>query len=249
MSEVYDHPIRVIVVEDQTLINEGIRMLVERDSTIHVIAQAYNGNQAIEMAHSLHPDVILMDIRMPFVDGIQATQAIKHALPHTHVIILTSYDSPKHRFYAHEFGASEFLLKDIDADDLCATIREVAHHDTAYRNSSSSLPSTAYVSRTLNSSTIPHGSSLADEEFNELTQRERDVIIQIAEGETNEQVARSLHISVETVKTHIKHILPKIHATNRSQIVAFAYENALLYKYNPYTPSHQIYDDRRPSTH
>lgn len=225
-------PARIVIAEDQTLINSMLADLLKRDSRLDVVAQTFNGAEALEATRKLHPDIVLMDIRMPFMDGLEATRAIKEESNDVDVVILTSFDSPRHRYYAHTFGASEFLLKDIDSYSLIDTLHDIYRADPQAD------------SRTLTSHTVPTQKHEESYEFAQLTDRERDVIIQVAEGYTNEQIASILHISVETVKTLIRHILPKIHASNRTQIVSFAYDNALLYKYNPYEPSAIFYDDR-----
>ncbi|TCD53538.1 response regulator transcription factor [Alloscardovia theropitheci] len=232
MSEIDERPARIVIAEDQALINYMLTHLLNEQKNIDVVAQTFNGAEALEATRSLHPDIVLMDIRMPFMDGLEATRAIKDEINDVNVVILTTFDSPRHRYFARDFGASEFLLKDISHDDLLHTLDDVYHAPFGS------------PSRTLTDKTVPHDKNSDSYEFAELTARERDVIIQVAEGYTNEQIANTLHISIETVKTHIRHILPKIHASNRMQIISFAYENALLYKYNPYEPAATYYDER-----
>ncbi len=283
-------PIRVLIVDDQELVRAGFAMVIDSQSDMHVIGQAGEGSQAVELACSLHPDVVLMDVRMPGMDGIEATRQISAmetqpgdggaadaardgddavAPRTTRVIILTTFDLDEYVMSAIHAGASGFLLKDTEPETLLASIRTVDQGNAIIAPSATRRLIESMLEHdgtTGTGGTTPHtappsfGAAMAgapwspdaamtqpsgsaanrttppepdtapytDPELDELTTREREVLIEIAHGLSNQEIADKLFISLPTVKTHVAHILAKINARDRVQAVVFAYENRLV---------------------
>jgi DNA-binding NarL/FixJ family response regulator len=211
--------IRVLVVDDQSMVRTGFRMLLAKDEDIEVIAEASNGLEAVNSAARFHPSVILMDIRMPELDGLEATRRILAADDTARVLILTTFDLDDYVYEALAAGASGFVLKDDPPEQLLAAIRTVAAGDA--------LLSPAVTKRVIQQfSRLPRPS--APPEFGELTAREREVFHLMADGLSNAEIAAQLFISDTTVKTHITHILQKLHLRDRVQAVVLAYQSGLF---------------------
>ena len=232
--------IRVIITDDQELVRAGFSMVINSQPDMEVVGQASDGGTAVAMAQQLHPDVVLMDVRMPGMDGIEATRRIT-ALRHkrdrggedggqetlgTHVIILTTFDLDEYVMAAINAGASGFLLKDTEPETLLNSIR------TVYQGNAIIAPSaTKRLIEKMMTEGLPAAPAqpvYTDPELDELTEREREVLIEIAQGLSNQEIADKLFIGLPTVKTHVAHILQKINARDRVQAVVFAYENHLV---------------------
>lgn len=208
--------IRVVIADDQTAVREGLAMLVGLIDDIEVVGTAGNGDEAVHLATDLRPDVVLMDLRMPDLDGAGATGQIRQALPDTHVLVLTTYADDNSLFPALEAGARGYLTKDADAEEIERAIRAVADgHTHLDPEIQQRLVTTALTRHT--HSTIPH----------DLTSREVEVLKLIASGLSNAEIAASLVLSAATVKTHINHIFQKTGARDRAQAVRYAYDHGL----------------------
>ena len=211
--------IQVLVVDDQSMVRAGFRMLLAGEEDIEVIAEASNGLEAVEKAARLHPTVILMDIRMPELDGLQATRRILAADNASRILILTTFDLDEYVFEALRAGASGFVLKDDSPEQLIAAIRTVADGD-------------ALLSPTITRRVIQkfvHVSGPAPpKELNELSDRERDVFRLMARGLSNAEIGNELYISETTVKTHVTHILQKLDLRDRVQAVVLAHQTGLI---------------------
>jgi DNA-binding NarL/FixJ family response regulator len=211
--------IRVLVADDQSMVRAGFRMLLAGEEDIEVVAEASNGLEAVDKAARFHPSVILMDIRMPELDGLQATQRILSADNAARVLILTTFDLDEYVFQALKIGASGFVLKDDSPEQLIAAIRTVAGGE-------------ALLSPTITKRVIERFVSIAPpnppKEFEELSERERDVFRMMARGLSNAEIGRELYISETTVKTHVTHILQKLGLRDRVQAVVLAYQTGLF---------------------
>lgn len=222
MSAPSDSPIRVMVVDDQAMVRQGFGALLDAQPDITVVATATDGTEVTELVKRTSPDVILMDIRMPKLNGIDATKAVlaMPGLAHPRVIILTTFDADEYVFDALRAGASGFILKDATADDLVSAVRVVAGGESLLAPSVTSRLIADYASRPERRHTAPH--------LNELTERELGVMREVATGKSNAEIAQSLFVSEQTVKTHVSRILSKLGLRDRTQIVVTAYESGLV---------------------
>jgi DNA-binding NarL/FixJ family response regulator len=210
--------IRVLVADDQTMVRAGFRMLLAGEEGIEVVAEASNGREAIDKATQTHPTVVLMDIRMPELDGLEATRRLLAGGDGPRILILTTFDLDEYVFEALSAGASGFVLKDDPPEQLIAAIRTVAAGEA--------LLSPAVTKRVIKRFVrFPPPPSRA---FDELTSRELDVFRLIANGLSNSEIAQQLYISDTTVKTHTSHILQKLDLRDRVQAVVLAYQSGLL---------------------
>ncbi|GDZ34626.1 DNA-binding response regulator [Bifidobacteriaceae bacterium MCC02031] len=248
MSE--EQRIRVIIADDQELVRAGFAMVIGSQPDMMVAGQARDGAEAVALAETLHPDVVLMDVRMPGMDGIEATRQIS-SLQHrfattgaqtgprrTRVIILTTFDLDEYVMAAINAGASGFLLKDTEPETLLNSIRTVFQGNAIIAPSATKrliermmeggLTDQDSLTIPTSADTAPSRPAYTDPELDELTDREREVLIEIAHGLSNQEIADRLFISLPTVKTHVAHILSKINARDRVQAVVFAYENHLV---------------------
>jgi DNA-binding NarL/FixJ family response regulator len=214
---------RVLLADDQTLVRSGFRELLDRTDDIEVIGEVADGAAAIERVRAERPDVVLMDIRMPVMDGLEATRAIvgDRQLSDVRVIMLTTFDLDDYVFEALHAGASGFLLKDVEPDDLRNAVRVVAGGDALLSPSVTRQLISEFVSR-------PDYERRAPAELEELTEREREVLGLIATGLSNAEIAERLIISPATAKTHVSRILLKLDARDRAQLVVIAYESGLV---------------------
>jgi DNA-binding NarL/FixJ family response regulator len=220
--------VRVLVADDQSMVRAGFRMLLGGEPDIEVVAEASNGLEAVDKAARFRPTVVLMDIRMPELDGLQATQRILAADDTPRILILTTFDLDEYVYEALRAGASGFVLKDDPPEQLLAAIRIVAGGDA--------LLSPGITKRVIKQFTrIPH--LAPPRELDDLTERELEVFRLIARGFSNAEIGRELYISDTTVKTHITHILQKLKLRDRVQAVVLAYQTGLFEK-----------DSRRPSS-
>jgi DNA-binding NarL/FixJ family response regulator len=216
--------VRVLLVDDQVLLRAGFRMVLEAHDGISVVGEAGDGEEAIRQTVRLSPDVVLMDVRMPGTDGIQATRVITEHCPASRVLILTTFDLDEHAFAGLRAGASGFLLKDVPPTELVSAIRSVASGDAvvAPRVTRRLLENFADRLPDLETESGP------DQRLERLTEREREVLGEVALGLTNLEIASQLFLSEATVKTHVGRILAKLELRDRVQAVIFAYETRLI---------------------
>jgi DNA-binding NarL/FixJ family response regulator len=226
--------IRVLLADDQALIRAGFRVLLEAADDIKVIGEAVNGDEAVELATSERPDVILMDIRMPGTDGLAATARIaaSDALNGVKVVILTTFETDEYVYQALRMGASGFLVKDAEPEELIRAVR-VAHRGEALL--SPSVTRRLIASLANRAPAVP-GAARRDpgnparpaSDLARLTEREREVLALVAQGLSNEEIAARLYLSPLTTKTHVSHIMTKLGARDRAQLVVIAYESGLV---------------------
>jgi len=213
----------VLIVDDQALVRAGFRMILDAEEDIDVAGEAANGREAVEEARRLRPDVVLMDVRMPEVDGIEATRRLladDGAGPK--VVMLTTFDMDEYVYDALRAGASGFLLKDVPPEQLVAGIRAVAAGDALLAPSVTRRVIEEFVRRR------PSSMQTLPPELVELTARELEVLKLIARGLSNAEIAKELFVSETTVKTHVSHILLKLELRDRVQAVVFAYESGVV---------------------
>jgi DNA-binding NarL/FixJ family response regulator len=211
--------IRVLVVDDQSMVRAGFRMLLAGEADIEVVAEASNGLEAVDKAARLHPTVVLMDIRMPELDGLQATRRILAADSTARILILTTFDLDEYVFDALRAGASGFVLKDDSPEQLIAAIRTVAAGDALL------LPT---ITRSVIQKFTRVSRPAPPKEFDELSERERDVFSLMARGLSNAEIGNELYIGETTVKTHVTHILQKLYLRDRVQAIVLAYQTGLF---------------------
>ncbi|MFC1435737.1 response regulator [Streptacidiphilus sp. N1-3] len=216
--------IRVLLADDQDLLRRGFKMIIDAQSDMEAVAEAANGAQAITQAAALRPDVVLMDVRMPGTNGIEATRHIAAHLPDVKVLILTTFDVDEYAFAGLQAGASGFLLKNARTEELIAGIRTVAAGEAILAPSTTRRLLDTYAS-TFHAT--GSGASPTDV-LAPLTQRERQVFTEMASGCTNQEIADRLVLSETTVKTHVARVLAKLRLRDRIQAVIFAYENGVV---------------------
>ena len=216
---------RVLLVDDQPLLLLGFRMVLETQPDLEVVGEAGDGVQGVAMTQALLPDVVLMDVRMPVMDGIEATRQIVESGSAARILMLTTFDLDEYVFAALRAGASGFLLKDVPPGDLLTGIRAVAAGDAVVAPSVTRRLIAAFAGHLPDPST---GRSPTDERLRQLTERERDVVLEVARGRSNGEIAQQLHLSQATVKTHVGRILTKLALRDRVQVVVFAYEAGIV---------------------
>jgi DNA-binding NarL/FixJ family response regulator len=216
--------IRILLVDDQPLLRQGFRMVLSSQDDMEVVAEAGDGDEAVRLTAELRPDVVLMDVRMPRADGIDATRRIVKATPRSRVIILTTFDIDEYAYSGLNAGASGFLLKDVLPMDLLNGIRVVASGDAVIAPSVTRRLLDTFAHR-LPESGVDTG--VVDDALGPLTERERDVFFELAAGRTNAEIAARLVVSEATVKTHVSRILDKLDLRDRIQAVIFAYERGI----------------------
>ena len=214
-------PLRVLIVDDDDLMRAGLRAVLSSDETVDVVAEAANGYEAVERIRRIQPDVVLMDVRMPNMDGIAATRKITSAVPLTKVLILTTFEDDEYVFGALSAGASGFLLKRTQPEQLIAAIHTVAAGDSLLSPS---------VTRTVidRMARHPRPDPAADRRLHQLTPREREVLKLVARGLSNAEIADVLVVEESTIKTHMKRILAKLDLRDRVQAVVMAYETGMV---------------------
>jgi DNA-binding NarL/FixJ family response regulator len=212
--------IRVVLVDDQELMRVGFRMVLGAQEDMEIVGEAGNGKEAVELAGELRPDVVLMDVRMPVLDGVEATKLITDQ-GFAKVLVMTTFDLDEYALNALRNGASGFLLKDTPSVQLVAALRSVASGDA--------VVSPSVTKRLLNRFLGASGGQLRDAAVLEvLTEREREVLLLIAQGLSNTEIARKLFLSEATVKTHVGRVLSKLDLRDRVQAVVLAYETGLV---------------------
>lgn len=211
--------IDVLVVDDQALVRAGFSFLVDASQDLRVVGEAADGRDAVAIAHSTHPDVVLMDIRMPHLDGIEATRQILNDpdAGNTRVLILTTFDLDEYVYGALGAGASGFLLKDSPPEDLLEAIRVIAAGNALLSPSVTRTLIAEFASRLA-------PSNVDAKVLDVLTPREREVLLAISRGRSNNEIGEDLHMSSATAKTHVSRILAKLGARDRAQLVVIAYE-------------------------
>ena len=214
--------IRVLLVDDQPLIRSGFRALLDLEDDIEVVAEAADGSEGLALAKEHLPDIALIDIQMPVIDGIEATRRIAAdpALARVHVVILTNYGLDEYVFNALRAGAAGFLVKDIVPEDFLHAVRVAARGDALLAPSITRKLISRYVTQPLR----PY----ADTVLKELTNREREAVALVAQGLSNDQIADRMVITPMTAKTHINRAMTKLHARDRAQLVVLAYESGLV---------------------
>lgn len=249
-------PITVLLVDDQPLLRMGFRLILEGEDDLRVVGEASDGAEAIRQVRELNPDVVLMDVRMPVLDGIEATRAVASSGSSAKVIILTTFDLDEYAFAGLQAGASAFLLKDVAPAELVSAVRVVASGDAVVAHRVTRRLLEAYVrgdhpsavpghpvataQRTgaslpaLGRGRHPHGEEHQKDALLEaLTPREREMLGAMAEGLSNAEIAHRFFLSEATVKTHVRRILAKLHLRDRVQAVVYAYETGLVVPSNP----------------
>ena len=215
-------PIRVLIVDDHAMVRRGMRDFLELQDDIEIVGEAVDGGDAIEQAGALRPDIVVMDLMMPGIDGIEATARIRADLPEVEVIALTSFVEEARVLAAIEAGAAGFLLKDAEADELAAAIRAAAagevHLDPAIAG---------IVARRMRAGHADTAAGQHVDGISSLTQRERDVLVCVAQGLPNRAIADRLGITERTARTHVSNILAKLGLASRTQAALFAVQNGL----------------------
>jgi len=213
--------IRIVLVDDQELVRAGFRMVLDAQPDMQVVGEASDGLGAVDLARRLHADVMVMDARMPRLDGVEATRRIRQAGDLPRVLMLTTFDLDEYAFAALKAGASGFLLKDVPPEELLFAIRAVHSGDSVV------APST--TRRLINQfAALLPGAQETPDELGELTDREREVLILVAQGLSNGEIAQRLFVSEATVKTHVGRVLAKLGLRDRVQAVVYAYEYGLV---------------------
>jgi DNA-binding NarL/FixJ family response regulator len=208
--------IRIVLVDDQHLIRQGLKALLELEPDLEVVGEGENGQMAIALVASLQPDVVLMDIRMPMMDGVAATRAINQQFPGTKVLVLTTFDDDQYVAEALRCGAMGYLLKDTPSEELAVAIRSV------YRGYTQLGPGLVEKIMAQLPMTAPPNSASPPPIWDELTPREQEVLRLIAKGASNREIAQSLYISEGTVKNHVTNILNRLNLRDRTQAAIFA---------------------------
>ena len=220
--------ISVLLVDDQSLLRMGFRMVLEAENDLQVVGEAADGAVAVRMARELRPDVVLMDVRMPGTNGIDATAQITAELPSVRVIILTTFDLDSYAFAGLRAGASGFQLKDSEPSELVAAIRTVHSGDAVISPRITRRMLELFADRLPAEATGEQEVSAASPPVADLTEREHEVLLAIAEGLSNAEIAARLYVSEATVKTHVGKVLAKLGLRDRVQAVVFAYETGLI---------------------
>ena len=218
-------PISVVLADDQALMRMGFRMVLEAEDDINVVGEASDGTAALAQAKALHPDVILMDVRMPGMNGIEATERIAQECPGTRVLILTTFDLDEYAFAGLRAGASGFLLKDTRPAELAEAIRTVASGEAVVSPRITQRMLEMFASSLPNSGTPAQAS---DPRIDSLTPREKEILVLMSQGMSNAEIAEHLVVSATTVKTHVGNVLAKLDVRDRVQAVVVAYETGLM---------------------
>jgi DNA-binding NarL/FixJ family response regulator len=216
----------ILLVDDQAMLRMGYRMILDAQPDLTVVGEAENGLEAIELTDRLEPDVVLMDVRMPGLDGVQATERIVASGSDSRIIILTTFDVDEYAYGALRAGASGFLLKDAPPPDMLSAIRAVATGDAVVAPSVTRRLLSQFAQHLPDSRHTTFGD--AEDRIESLTPRERELLVEVARGLSNAEIAERLVLSEATVKTHIGRILAKLGLRDRVQIVVFAYETGLV---------------------
>lgn len=213
--------IRVLVADDEALVRAGFRAILEADGGFEVVGEATDGREAVRLADELRPEVVLMDIRMPVVDGLEATRLLMHQPVPPRVVMLTTFDLNEYVYEALKAGASGFLLKDVPREQLLSGVRAVASGDALLAPAVTRRLIEEYIQR-------PPPGSGTPAALSELSERELEVLRLVAQGMSNAEIGQQLYVSEATIKTHVAHILSKLRLRDRVQAVVLAYECGLI---------------------
>jgi DNA-binding NarL/FixJ family response regulator len=217
---VSEQPIRVLIADDQALMRTGFRMILDAQDDIEVVGEAIDGADAIRRFEALSPDVVVMDVRMPTMDGIEATRRLSALDRSARVLILTTFDLDDYVYEALRAGASGFLLKDRPPEELVAAVRVISSGDALLAPS---------ITRRLIEEFARRPPTVTRTELDELTEREREVLVLMARGLSNKEISRALFVAETTVKTHVGRVLHKLRLRDRVQAVVLAYESGLVH--------------------
>jgi len=213
-------PIRILLADDHAILRDGIRALLSDEADLQVVGEAENGRQALEQARALRPDIVIMDIGMPLLSGLEATKHIRRDVPESRVLILTMHQNDEYLAQVLAAGASGYVLKDTAGRELVLAIRQVARGEPFF---------SPLMTRTLTSLYL---SSLEAERthdpYDDLTIREREILQLVAEGFTNRQIAEMLKLSIKTVKTHRLHLMQKLDLHDRTELVKYAFQKGII---------------------
>ena len=225
--------VRVVLADDQALLRKGFRMILEAEDGVEIVGEAADGSDAVRLAELYRPDVVLMDVRMPVLDGIEATRAItsSDAAGATRVLILTTFDLDEYAFSALRAGASGFLLKDVPPAELVSAIRTVARGDAVVSPRVTRRLLEEYADTLPDLAADGSGSEGKGEHpaIAQLTEREREVLLAVADGLSNAEIAERLYVSEATVKSHVGRLLAKLGLRDRVQAVVFAFQSGLVH--------------------
>jgi DNA-binding NarL/FixJ family response regulator len=225
-----NQPITVLLADDQPLLRMGFRLILEGEDDLHIVGEASDGADAVRQVRELNPDVVLMDVRMPVLDGIEATRAITASGSGARIIILTTFDVDEYAFAGLQAGASAFLLKDVAPSELIHAVRVVASGDAVVAPRVTQRLLETYVR---GAARPAPAAAPRDPLLEELTPRETEMLEAMAEGLSNAEIAHRYFLSEATVKTHVRRILTKLHLRDRVQAVVYAYETGLVVPSNP----------------
>lgn len=215
-----DQPIRVMIADDHALFRQALKTVLDDEPDLELVGEANDGEEAVRMAEELAPDVVLMDVRMPKVAGIDATRQLKENLPSTKIVMLTVSDEEEDLFDAIKAGASGYLLKEINPDEVARAVRQVEEGQSLLSPSMASKLLSEFQTMTKRAEERPY--------HPRLTEREMEVLRHVAQGMTNREIGKELHISENTVKNHIRNILEKLHLNSRMEAVIYAVREKLL---------------------
>ena len=225
-----NQPITVLLVDDQPLLRMGFRLILEGEDDLHIVGEASDGAEAVRQVRELNPDVVLMDVRMPVLDGIEATRAITASGSCTRIIILTTFDVDEYAFAGLQAGASAFLLKDVAPSELIHAVHVVASGDAVVAPRVTQRLLETYVR---GAARPAPAAAPRDPLLEDLTPRDTEMLEAMAEGLSNAEIAHRYFLSEATVKTHVRRILTKLHLRDRVQAVVYAYETGLVVPSNP----------------
>lgn len=214
------NPITVLLVDDHQIVRDGVRAYLDAQPDLQVAGEAASGEEAVRLAADLVPDVVLMDLVMPGMDGVEATWRVRRVSPRTQVVVLTSFHDDAHVFNAVKAGALSYLLKDVGPQELAEAVRAAARGEATLNS--------RVAARLMAEMRAPAGPGQGPNPFAELSEREQDVLHLIAEGLSNAEIAERLTLSEKTVKGHVSNILGKLHLADRTQAAVFAWREGLM---------------------